>query len=45
VRDTLAITDRTYLIHQGKIVIEGAPQEVAESEVARKFYLGDRFSW
>ena len=30
VRDTLAITDRTYLIHQGKIVIEGAPQEVAE---------------
>ena len=45
VRDTLAITDRTYLIHQGKIVIEGHPQEVAESEVARKFYLGDRFSW
>lgn len=45
VRDTLAITDRAYLIHQGKIVIEGAPQEVAESEVARKFYLGDRFSW
>ncbi|NCB17101.1 MAG: LPS export ABC transporter ATP-binding protein [Synergistales bacterium] len=45
VRDTLAITDRAYLIHQGKIVIEGPPQEVAESEVARKFYLGDRFSW
>jgi len=45
VRDTLAITDRTYLIHQGKIVIEGPPQDVAESEVARKFYLGDRFSW
>ncbi len=45
VRDTLAITDRAYLIHQGKIVIEGPPQDVAESEVARKFYLGDRFSW
>ena len=45
VRDTLAITDRTYLIHQGKIVIEGSPHEVAESEIARKFYLGDRFSW
>ena len=29
VRDTLAITDRTYLIHQGKIVIEGSPDEVA----------------
>ena len=45
VRDTLAITDRTYLIHQGKIVIEGSPDEVAESEVARKFYLGEQFSW
>lgn len=45
VRDTLAITDRTYLIHKGKIVIEGSPEYVAESEVARKFYLGDRFSW
>ena len=45
VRDTLAITDRTYLIHQGEIVIEGSPDEVAQSEVARKFYLGDRFSW
>lgn len=45
VRDTLAITDRTYLIHQGKIVIEGSSREVAESEVARKFYLGDRFAW
>ena len=45
VRDTLAITDRTYLIHQGKIVIEGSPHDVAESEIARKFYLGDRFSW
>lgn len=45
VRDTLAITDRTYLIHQGQIVIEGSPDDVAQSEVARKFYLGDRFSW
>ncbi|HPI97450.1 MAG TPA: ATP-binding cassette domain-containing protein, partial [Synergistales bacterium] len=45
VRDTLAITDRTYLIHKGQIVIEGSPEYVAESEVARKFYLGDRFSW
>lgn len=45
VRETLAITDRTYLIHQGSILIEGSPEEVAESEVARKFYLGERFSW
>jgi len=45
VRDTLAITDRAYLIHQGKIVVEGSPEEVAESEVARKYYLGEQFSW
>lgn len=45
VRETLAITDRTFLIHQGQVVVEGSPQEVAESEIARKFYLGDRFSW
>jgi lipopolysaccharide export system ATP-binding protein len=45
VRETLAITDRTYLIHQGSILIEGSPEEVAESDVARKFYLGERFSW
>lgn len=45
VRETLAITDRAYLIHQGQVVVEGAPSEVAESEIARKYYLGDRFSW
>lgn len=45
VRDTLAITDRTCLIHRGEIVIEGSPEYVAESEVARKFYLGERFTW
>jgi len=44
VRDTLAITDRATIIHQGKIVVEGAPKEVAASEVARKYYLGDRFT-
>ncbi len=43
VRETLAITDRTYLIHRGQIVIEGSPSDVAESDVAKKFYLGDRF--
>jgi len=44
VRDTLAITDRAAIIHQGKIMVEGAPKDVAESEVARKYYLGDRFT-
>lgn len=45
VRETLAITDRTCLIHEGQILIEGPPDEIAESEIARKYYLGERFSW
>ncbi|MDO9508847.1 MAG: LPS export ABC transporter ATP-binding protein [Thermovirgaceae bacterium] len=44
VRETLAITDRTYLIHRGQILVEGTPAEIADSDVARKFYLGERFS-
>jgi lipopolysaccharide export system ATP-binding protein len=44
VRDTLAITDRAAIIHQGKIMVEGTPKDISESEVARKYYLGDRFT-
>lgn len=44
VRDTLAITDRAYLIHRGEIVVQGSPDQVAQSEIARKFYLGERFT-
>ena len=45
VRETLSITDRTYLIHDGKIFLNGSPEEVAQNPLARKFYLGDNFSW
>lgn len=45
VRETLSITDRTYLIHDGKIFLNGSPEEVAQNPMARKFYLGDNFSW
>ncbi len=43
VRDTLSITSRAYIIHQGKILISGSSEEIATSEVARKIYLGERF--
>lgn len=43
VRETLAITDRTYLIHRGQILVDGTPAEIAESDTARKYYLGERF--
>lgn len=44
VRETLAITDRAYILHQGKILVSGPAQEVAQNEIARKFYLGEGFT-
>ena len=45
VRETLSITDRTYLIHEGRVFMEGLPEDIAENELAKKFYLGKDFSW
>lgn len=45
VRETLSITDRTYLIHDGRIFLDGSPDEVASNPLARKFYLGEHFEW
>ncbi|MFA4858816.1 MAG: LPS export ABC transporter ATP-binding protein [Candidatus Margulisiibacteriota bacterium] len=44
VRETLAITDRAYIVHQGKILISGDSQEIANNEEAKRLYLGDQFS-
>lgn len=44
VRETLAITDRAYILHQGKILVSGPSHEVARNEIARKFYLGEGFT-
>ena len=43
VRETLAITDRSYIIHQGEILLSGSPKDVANSEIAKKYYLGETF--
>jgi len=43
-RATLRITDRAYLIDQGKILVAGSSGDVADSPVARKHYLGEDFS-
>ncbi|MDD5091873.1 MAG: LPS export ABC transporter ATP-binding protein [Candidatus Wallbacteria bacterium] len=43
VRETLNITDRSYIINQGQILIAGSAEEIAQSEVARKIYLGEKF--
>lgn len=44
VRETLSITDRAYIMHEGRILLSGSSDEVANNELARKFYLGERFS-
>lgn len=43
VRETLAITDRTYLMFEGGILKEGTPEELAADELVRKVYLGKNF--
>jgi lipopolysaccharide export system ATP-binding protein len=45
VRETLAITDRAYLMYQGRIFLEGPPEQIANNPEAKKFYLGERFEW
>jgi lipopolysaccharide export system ATP-binding protein len=43
VRETLSCCDRAYIVNEGAILVEGAPDKIAESELARKFYFGDTF--
>jgi lipopolysaccharide export system ATP-binding protein len=43
VRETLAITDRTYIMDEGKIWIHGPPQEIVANAEARERYLGQDF--
>ena len=43
VQETLAITDRTYLMFEGKILRSGKPEDLAKDEVVRKLYLGKNF--
>ena len=43
VQETLSITDRAYLLAEGKIMLTGTPEEIANNEMARKFYLGQHF--
>ena len=43
VRDTLEITDRSYIINAGEIVVQGNPEELMANEIARRVYLGESF--
>jgi len=43
VRETLATTDRAYLIHQGAIMTSGSAREIATDPLARQHYFGENF--
>jgi lipopolysaccharide export system ATP-binding protein len=43
VRETLRIADRAYILSDGRIIVAGTPQEIAEHPEARRSYLGEKF--
>ena len=45
VRETLSITDRAYIISEGKIISSGLPSHVAQDEKVKQIYLGERFAF
>ena len=44
VRDTLGIVDRAYVLHDGKVLTEGKPDDIVNNDAVRKVYLGEGFS-
>jgi lipopolysaccharide export system ATP-binding protein len=44
VRDTLAIVDRGYILHDGRVLMEGVPAQIVADVDVRRVFLGDRFS-
>ena len=44
VRETLEIIDRAYIMHEGRVLMEGSPEEVVADHDVRRFYLGERFN-
>jgi lipopolysaccharide export system ATP-binding protein len=44
VRETLDIVDRAYILHDGKVLMEGKPDEIVMHQDVRRVYLGERFS-
>jgi len=45
VRETLSVCDRAYIVNEGKVLVEGSPELIAASEIARKIYFGDDFKF
>jgi lipopolysaccharide export system ATP-binding protein len=45
VHETLEVADRAYIISEGRVLLHGIPRELAQSELARKVFLGERFKF
>ena len=43
VRETLGICERAYILHDGKVLTAGSPQEIVDDPMVRQVYLGDQF--
>jgi len=43
VRDTLLITNKSYVLSEGKILANGSSSELADNPIVKKYYLGDNF--
>jgi lipopolysaccharide export system ATP-binding protein len=43
VRDCLEIVDRAYILHEGRVLMEGTPDEIVANDEVRQVYLGEGF--
>ncbi len=43
VRETLGLTDRTYIVYAGEVLTEGEPEEIVNNPDVRRLYLGEEF--
>ncbi|MBW2612447.1 MAG: LPS export ABC transporter ATP-binding protein [Deltaproteobacteria bacterium] len=43
VRETLEACDKAYILNDGQVIESGSPEKIAQSEIARRIYLGDEF--
>ena len=44
VKETLELIDKAYIIHEGKVLMQGKPNEIIEDENVRRVYLGNKFN-
>ena len=43
IREILGLIDRAYIVHAGRVLVEGTPAEIVKDPKVRRFYLGEGF--